>query len=217
MKKIKNIVSVFLSVVLFVMPFSTTVFAVDSTDDIAVGDVDCSGKVDTEDVRIVLKAATGIVAVSDNILSFGDMNDDGMITIEDAVLLLKKVAFVESSDIPNQTGENFLSDSPDNEFIALIAKKYNLDPASLVAIYSEPDTGVNYVLRFGGNKTDGYPKSRENLTWLYHIGKAPERKISYTNGQYPGIHYNCSMSDGIIAFNLVKTTVMDQYPTYFTD
>jgi hypothetical protein len=140
-------------------------------------------------------------------------------TVEDAILALKKAIDIESSGvvIPDKNGENYLTDDPDNEFIKLIANTYKLDPASLVAIYSVPDSGTNYVLRFKksliGNK---YEKSVDNLYYVYHIGIAPERKISYTNGQLVlGDHYNCEAAEGVMVFNLVQTMVMDQYPDYF--
>lgn len=122
--------------------------------------------------------------------------------------------------IPDKNGDNFLTDAPNNEFIKLIADTYNLDPASLVAIYSVPDSGTNYVLEFKGSGLLGnkppYEKSVDNLKKVYHIGVAPEREISYTDGKITfGDHYNCDVAEGVIVFNLVKTTVMEQYPDYF--
>ena len=54
------------------------------------------------------------------------------------------------------------------------------------------------------------------MDYVYHIGAAPERKISYTNGQLVlGDHYNCEAAEGVMVFNLVQTMVMEQYPDYF--
>ena len=113
-----------------------------------------------------------------------------------------------------------LSDDPENEFIKLIADKYDLDPASLVAIYSVPDSGTNYVLEFKGSGILGnkppYKKSADNLKKVYLIGKAPERTISYTNGKLiAGDHYNCEAAEGVLVFNVVQTMVIEQHPDYF--
>lgn len=242
MNKMKRFLSVILCVVLLVLSFSTTSFAEDGEkgDFVLVGDVDGNGKIETVDARLVLRVAANIDALSEDKLEAADANFDGIISLDDALIILKAAADIAIDDgsggttnpeepdnsgsgdtsgivIPDKNGDNFLSDSRDNEFIKLISSKYNLDPASLVAIYSVPDTGTNYVLRFGGNSKKGYKKSADNLEYVYHIGAAPERTISYTNGKtlIGAEHYNCSAAEGIMVFNLVKTKVMEQYPDYF--
>lgn len=245
MKKMKKILSVILCVVLLVLSFSTTSFAEGegAGDFVLVGDVDGNGKIETVDARLVLRAAANIDALSEDKIEAADANFDGVISLDDALIILKAAVDIavdngsggttepeepdnsggDNSDdtsgivIPDKNGDNFLSDSRDNEFIKLISSKYNLDPASLVAIYSLPDSGTNYVLRFGGNSKKGYKKSADNLEYVYHIGVAPERKISYTNGKtlIGADHYNCTAAEGIMVFNLVKTKVMEQYPDYF--
>lgn len=247
MKKMKKILSVILCVVLLVLSFSTTSFAEgEGADDfVLVGDVDGNGKIETVDARLVLRVAANIDSLSADKIEAADANFDGVISLDDALVILKAAANIavdggsggtnkpEEPDnsggdnsgsgdtsgivIPDKNGDNFLSDSRDNEFIKLISSKYNLDPASLVAIYSVPDSGTNYVLRFGGNSKNGYKKSADNLKYVYHIGAAPERKISYTNGKtlIGADHYNCTAAEGIMVFNLVKTKVMEQYPDYF--
>ena len=179
-----------------------------------------NGKVETTDARLILRLSAGFEAISEEYMLYGDMNSDGILSVEDAVLALKKAIETTNSGvvIPDKNGENYLTDNPNNEFIKLIANTYNLDPASLVAIYSVPDSGTNYVLRFKksliGNK---YEKSVDNLYYVYHIGMAPEREISYTNGQLVlGDHYNCEAAEGVMVFNLVQTMVMEQYPDYFS-
>ena len=226
MKKMFKVSSFLLCVVLLLSLFSIIAFAeegeTEGTEEPAIilGDVNLNGKVETTDARLILRLASGLAEITEDFLVYGDMNADGVISVEDAVLALQKAIEIENIGvvIPDKNGDNFLTDDPNNEFIKLIANTYNLDPASLVAIYSEPDSGTNYVLRFKksliGNK---YEKSVDNLDYVYHIGVAPERKISYTNGQLVlGDHYNCEAAEGVMVFNLVQTMVMEQYPDYFS-
>ena len=225
MKKMYKISSFLLCLVLLLSSLSISAFAeegeTEGTEEptILFGDMDLNGKVETSDARLILRISAGMETVSDDLFIIADMNSDGFVSVEDAILALRAVANIEEGGvvIPDKNGDNFLTDDPNNEFIKLIADTYNLDPASLVAIYSVPDSGTNYVLRFKksliGNK---YEKSAGNLSYVYHIGVAPEREISYTNGQLIlGDHYNCEAAEGVLVFNLVKTTVMEQYPGYF--
>lgn len=228
MKKMYKLSSFLLCITLLLSSFSIAVYAEDGetggTEEPAIlmGDMDLDGRVSTVDARLILRISAGLENLTDDYLLYGDMNSDGIITLEDAVLALKAVTGVEIGGgvvIPDKNGDNFLTDDANNEFIKLIADKYNLDPASLVAIYSKPDSGTNYVLEFKGSGILGnkppYEKSVDNLKKVYHIGLAPERKISYTNGQLIGDHYNCTAAEGVMVFNIVKTMVMEQYPDYF--
>lgn len=225
MKKMYKFSSYLLCLALLLSSLSIIAFAEESGTEgteeptVLYGDMDLNGKVETTDACLILRISAGMETVSDDLFVIADMNSDGIISVEDAVLALRAVAGIEEDVvvIPDKNGDNFLTDDPDNEFIKLIADTYDLDPASLVAIYSVPDSGTNYVLRFGksliGNK---YEKSADNLSYVYHIGVAPERTISYTDGQLIlGDHYNCEVAEGVMVFNLVKTTVMEQYPDYF--
>lgn len=219
MKKTLRFSSFLLCLLLLLSSFSIAAFAEEETNEetILLGDMDSNGKVDTSDARLILRLAASIEKQTDDMLSVGDMNSDGIISVEDAVLALRQAVAVGGVVIPDKNGENYLTDDPNNEFIKLIANTYDLDPAALVAIYSVPDSGTNYVLRFKksliGNK---YEKSVDNLYYVYHIGAAPERKISYTNGQLVlGDHYNCEAAEGVMVYNLVQTMVMEQYPDYF--
>ncbi len=179
-----------------------------------LGDMNESGRVDTEDARLILRLSANMEAVTDEHILKGDMNADGVITLEDAVAALRESVTIGGVVLPNRNGDAKLFDDPNNEFIKLIAETYDLDPASLVAICSVPDSGTNYVLRFKKNyKTGEYDKSVDGLEYVYHIGKAPEREISYTNGKTK--NYNCNYAEGKIVFNIVQTMVMPQYPTYF--
>jgi hypothetical protein len=222
-----KISSFLLCLVLLFSSFSIIAFAeegeTEGTEEptILMGDMDLDGRVETTDARLILRLSAGLEKITDDYLLYGDMNADGIITIEDAVLALKAVTGVEVGGvvIPDKNGDNFLTDDPNNEFIKLIANTYDLDPESLVAIYSEPDSGTNYVLEFKGSGLLGnkppYEKSVDNLKKVYHIGVAPERTISYTNGQLIGDHYNCTAAEGVMVFSIVKTMVMEQYPDYF--
>lgn len=228
MKKMYKISALLLCFAILLCSLTTIAFAEGETTDegteepaILLGDMDLNGKVETTDARLILRLSAGMEELTDEKLLTGDMNSDGLISVEDAVIALRKAIEVENTVggvvIPDKNGDNYLTDDPNNEFIRLIADTYNLDPASLVAIYSVPDSGTNYVLRFKknllGNK---YEKSVDNLYYVYHIGAAPEREISYTNGQLVlGDHHNCEAAEGVMVFNLVQTMVMEQYPDYF--
>lgn len=213
MKKTSKIISLFLCFVITIVSFSTIAFAEGESDGVVLGDVDGSGVVDTQDARSVLEMASGIIPED---LAVADMNGDGVVSLEDALATLTKASNIGGVVIPDKNGDNYLSDDPNNEFIDLIADKYNVDKAALVAIYSVPDSGTNYVLQFKESREQKeYVKSPDNLDRVYHIGAAPERKISYTSGKLLTGNYNCEGPEGMLVFNLVKTTVMEQYPDYF--
>ena len=212
MKARFRVLSLLLSLSVIFCSFSVVAFAEDST--ILLGDIDGNGKVDTQDARAILRMASYITAPD---LTVADMNSDGVVSLDDVIEALKKASEVGGVVIPDANGENFLSDSANNEFIKLISQKFGVDSKSLVAIYSVPDTGTNYVLQFKKSLIGStYKKSPDDLERVYHIGAAPERVISYTNGKLVlGDHYNCEAAEGVLVFNLVKTSVMEQYPDYF--
>ncbi|MGN1315944.1 MAG: dockerin type I repeat-containing protein [Acutalibacteraceae bacterium] len=217
MKMMYKIVSFVLGTVFLLTCFSTVAFAEGEQNEIILGDLNSNGKVDINDARLILRIAASMEMLTDEYLLNGDMNADGVITVEDAVIALRQAVNIGGVTIPDKNGENYLSDDPNNEFIQLIANTYGVDPASLVAIYSVPDSGTNYVLRFKKSLIgNNYEKSVDNLEYVYHIGKAPERTVSYTNGKLVlGEHYNCEPAEGVMVFNLVQTVVMEQYPDYF--
>ena len=194
--------------------FSTISITAFAEGEVVKGDVDGNGAVDTADARIILRMAAGIVEAD---LTVADMNDDGIISVQDALDALYKASNIGGVVIPDKNGDNYLSDDPNNEFIRLIASTYNVDKNALVAIYSMPDSGTNYVLQFKKSLFGStYEKSPKNLYRVYHIGLAPERTISYTEGKLLTGNHNCSGAEGMLVFNLVKTEVMPQYPGYFT-
>ncbi len=211
MKRTLKIISLLLCLALACGCFSVGALA---EGEAVLGDANGDGTVDTQDAREILKMASSIIPVD---LTVGDMNADGIISVDDAVMALNKATNTGGVVIPNKNGDNYLSDDPNNEFIDLVADTYNVDKKALVAIYSVPDTGTNYVLEFKAsgliNKT--YEKSPDNLKRVYHIGVAPERTISYTSGSLLSGNYNCTAAEGMLVFNLVQTKVMQQYPDYF--
>lgn len=115
----------------------------------------------------------------------------------------------------SKNGDNQLSDHHNNKFIKLVNEKYKVDKELLVAIYSEPDTGSNFVLEFSGKKdSDGnIIKSPDTLVKVYAIDK--NKNISVATGKTTG-NIGVSYAEGTLCFNMMKTIVMPQYPEYFT-
>ncbi len=106
-----------------------------------------------------------------------------------------------------KNGDNKLSDDPENEFIKLVSEQYKIDPSRLVAIYSEPDTGTNFVLEFRKDLTGKIVKSPNTLIAVYHIdiNKNITKSSSFSTDP-----------EQVITFQLVKKLVIKQYPDYFT-
>lgn len=115
----------------------------------------------------------------------------------------------------SKNGDNKLSDHYENEFIKLVSTGYNVDSDLLVAIYSEPDTGNNFVLQFNGTRDSGgnIVKSPDTLEKVYQIDI--DRNVKVATGTQSG-NVGVSYAEGIFCFNMVKTLVMEQYPDYFT-
>jgi hypothetical protein len=238
MKNIIRVLSLLLCATFLAVTFNVNVFATEAEGEngteetVLMGDLNGDGVIDTNDSILALNMVANIIPAD---LTVADMDGDGFVSVRDARAILRLALYppkpkpepdtpqnpeggeqVGGVVIPDKNGENKLSDKSDNTYIQLIAQRFNVDPASLVAIYSEPDTGTNYVLQF--KKSGGkYEKSVDNLQRVYHIGAAPEREISYTNGKLLfGEHYNCDSGTGVLVFNLVQTQVMPQYPDYFS-
>ncbi len=114
-----------------------------------------------------------------------------------------------------KNGDNQLSDHHNNKFIKLVSGKYNVDTDLLVAIYSEPDTGNNFVLEFNGKKDEdgNIVKSPDTLAKVYSIDK--NKNICVATGKTTG-NENISYAEGMLCFNMIKKIVMPQYPDYFT-
>ena len=114
-----------------------------------------------------------------------------------------------------KNGNNQLSDHHNNKFIKLVSEKFNVDTELLVAIYSEPDTGNNFVLEFSGKRDEdgNVIKSPDTLSKVYAIDK--NKNIAVATGKTTG-NINVSYAEGTLCFNMIKTIVMPQYPEYFT-
>ncbi len=127
-----------------------------------------------------------------------------------------KNTFAESYAQLPVTGENLLSDHFDNEFIKLVSNEYEIDSDLLVAIYSVPDTGVNFVLQFNGDKDlrGNYIKSPDTLEKVYQIDL--DKNIKVATGKNSG-NIGVSYPESVMVVGMVKTVVMEQYPNYFTD
>lgn len=122
---------------------------------------------------------------------------------------------VEYYEKLSKNGENVLSDHYENEFIKSVSSRYGVDSDLLVAIYSVPDTGNNFVLQFNGKKdsSGSIVKSPDTLEKVYQIDK--DRNVKIATGTQSG-NVGVSYAEGIFCFNMVKTLVMEQYPDYFT-
>lgn len=114
-----------------------------------------------------------------------------------------------------KNGDNILSDHHNNKYIKLVSEKYNVDNELLVAIYSDPDTGNNFVLEFSGKRDDdgNVIKSPDTLSKVYAIDK--KKNVSVATGKTTG-NIGVSYAEGTLCFNMIKTIVMPQYPEYFT-
>lgn len=125
-----------------------------------------------------------------------------------------KNQLIESYEALSVNGENLLSDHCDNEFIKLVSDTYAVDPDLLVAIYSVPDSGTNFVLQFNGDKKRGeFVKSPDTLEKVYQIDA--QRNIKVATGKVTG-NEGVSYAESVMCVAMVKTIVMEQYPNYFT-
>ncbi len=125
-----------------------------------------------------------------------------------------KNQFLENYEHLSINGENLLSDHYNNEFIQLVSNEYNVDAEVLVAIYSVPDSGTNFVLQFDGTKKMGeYVKSPDTLEKVYQIDL--DKNIKVATGTATG-NIGVSYPESVLCVAMVKTIVMEQYPNYFT-
>lgn len=122
---------------------------------------------------------------------------------------------IENYEKLSKNGDNMLSDHHDNQYIKLVAGEYDVDTDLLVAIYSVPDTGNNFVLEFDGTKdsSGNYVKSPDTLKTVYQIDLERNIKVATSSGVG---NVGVSYAEGLFCFNMVKTLVMEQYPDYFT-
>ncbi len=123
---------------------------------------------------------------------------------------------VEGLEEFTKTGDNMISDSPNNEFIRLIVKEKGANAETLVAIYAVPDLGNNFVLEFDDKRDENgnIIRSPKTLKKIYHINK--ERNITVATGKptgNEGVDYGTSL----MTYYLVTDVVMPEFPEYFTD
>ncbi len=123
---------------------------------------------------------------------------------------------VEGLEEFTKTGDNQISDSPDNEFIKLVVTEKGVDAQRLVAIYAVPDLGNNFVLEFDDKRDENgnIIRSPKTLKKIYHINK--DRKITVATGKptgNEGVDYGTSL----MTYYLVTDVVMPEFPDYFTD
>ena len=123
---------------------------------------------------------------------------------------------VEGLEEFTKTGDNQISDSPDNEFIKLVVNEKGANSERLVAIYAVPDLGNNFVLEFDNKRdSDGnIIRSPKTLKRIYHINK--ERSITVATGKptgNEGVDYGTSL----MTYYLVTDVVMPEFPDYFSD
>lgn len=122
---------------------------------------------------------------------------------------------VEYYEQLSPNGDNVLSDHFENRYIKQISRDYGVDSDLLVAIYSEPDTGNNFVLEFNGKKdsSGSVIKSPDTLAKVYLVDKNGGVKIA--TGKESG-NVGVSYAEGLLSMSMIKTVVMEQYPDYFT-
>lgn len=139
------------------------------------------------------------------------LNNEADTTTEKAT----KNQAVEYYEKLSPNGENVLSDHFENKYINQIARSYSVESDLLVAIYSEPDTGNNFVLEFNGQTdSDGnIVKSPDTLAKVYQIDQNGGVKIA--TGKETG-NVGVSYAEGLFCISMIKSVVMEQYPDYFT-
>lgn len=153
--------------------------------------------------------------VNNNVLGNNNPTTSNVNTSETETLKQEPIS-VEGLEEFTKTGDNQISDSPDNEFIKLVVTEKNVDAERLVAIYAVPDLGNNFVLEFDDKHDDdgNIIRSPKTLKKIYHINK--ERNITVATGKptgNEGVDYGTSL----MTYYLVTDVVMPEFPDYFTD
>lgn len=155
-----------------------------------------------------------ILGVDDTQAPEDSSDSTASVTAGDSSNQTTKNALIESYEHLSVNGENLLSDHYENEFIQLISSTYDVDTDLLVAIYSVPDSGTNFVLQFDGAKKRGeYVKSPDTLEKVYQIDK--DKNIKVATGTVSG-NEGVSYAESVMCVAMIKTIVMEQYPNYFT-
>lgn len=129
----------------------------------------------------------------------------------------KNYVVLANSTLPEltKTGDNILSDNPDNKYIKAVVEEYKVNAELLVAIFAVPDKGNNFVLQFKDerDKDGNIIKSQNNLQKVYRIDE--NGKITVATGKATG-NVGVSYGESVVSFAFVKTLMMPQHPDYFT-
>lgn len=154
--------------------------------------------------------------VSNNVSINNNPISDSEIVSETGTQKQQEPISVEGLEEFTKTGDNQISDSPNNEFIELVVTQKGADAERLVAIYAVPDLGNNFVLEFDNKRDDNgnIIRSPKTLKKIYHISK--ERNITVATGKptgNEGVDYGTSL----MTYYLVTDVVMPEFPDYFTD
>ncbi|MBE6814956.1 MAG: hypothetical protein E7522_05845 [Ruminococcaceae bacterium] len=163
---------------------------------------------------VPVSAVTTTDTLQNNLTTTGDSKEP--VTESDGGQSVEEKVSVEGLEEFTKTGDNQISDSPDNEFIKLVVNEKGADAENLVAIYAIPDLGNNFVLEFD-NKRDSEGniiRSPKTLKRIYHINK--ERNITVATGKptgNEGVDYGTSL----MTYYLVTDVVMPEFPDYFSD
>lgn len=145
-----------------------------------------------------------------------DSSDETVVNTDNGQSVTQEDISVEGLEDFTKTGDNQISDSPDNEFIKLVVNEKGADAEKLVAIYAVPDLGNNFVLEFDNKRDDNGDiiRSPKTLKRIYHINK--ERNITVATGKptgNEGVDYGTSL----MTYYLVTDVVMPEFPDYFAD
>lgn len=168
----------------------------------------------TQPMATVQVVESTTIPVVDNDNNGVTQNSNPQLTTE-AVSEQEQIS-VEGLEEFTKTGDNHISDSPDNEFIELVVEQKGADAERLVAIYAVPDLGNNFVLEFSDKRDENGSiiRSPKTLKKIYHINK--ERNITVATGKptgNEGVDYGTSL----MTYYLVTDVVMPEFPDYFTD
>lgn len=171
----------------------------------------------TETTTIIEAPSTTLSQnVSNNVSTNNNSTTNNLITSGTETQKHQEPISVEGLEEFTKTGDNQISDSPDNEFISLVVTEKGADAERLVAIYAVPDLGNNFVLEFDNKRDDNgnIIRSPKTLKKIYHINK--DRDITVATGKptgNEGVDYGTSL----MTYYLVTDVVMPEFPDYFTD
>lgn len=175
-----------------------------------------NAKEDENTTTIETPSTTLSQNVSSNVSVNNNPISDSEIVSETETQKQQEPISVEGLEEFTKTGDNQISDSPNNEFIELVVTQKGADAERLVAIYAVPDLGNNFVLEFDNKRDDNgnIIRSPKTLKKIYHISK--ERNITVATGKptgNEGVDYGTSL----MTYYLVTDVVMPEFPDYFTD